>query len=145
MRRVILFILVLCLLVCSFVPPAYAKSSNGDSKSVVEPRFSYISSTSTSIGIDDGYVTVAGSMTCYPGTKNCSVVVVLQRREIGTSSWSDVTNKTDSGSTSCGANVVRACTSGYEYRAKAYYTAVHTSGAMETVTGYSRIAQYPGT
>lgn len=145
MRKVILFVLILSVLVCSFVSPAYAQSSDDSSKSVVEPRFSYISSATTSIGIDDGYVTVSGSITCYAGTKNCSVVVVLQRRKIGTSSWSDVTNKTGSGSTSCGANVVRACTSGYEYRAKAYYTAVHTSGAMESVTGYSRIAQYPGT
>ncbi len=145
MRKVISFVLVLSILVCSFTPFAYAQSFSESSESAAEPRFSYISSTNTTIGLNSGNVTVSGSITCYPGTKNCSAVVVLQRRRIGTTSWSDVTNKTGSGTTSCDAHLTRACTSGYEYRAKVYYTAVHTSGAMETVTGYSRIAQYPGT
>lgn len=141
MKKYISIILTLIVLISNIVVPAYALTDAEYSDvSSVQPRFTYISSTKTNVGISDGKVTVVGAMSCYPDiTTSCNVTVFLQRRAIGTSTWYNYTFNTGSGTTYCSASVKIAATSGYEYRAKAVYSA---NNGAETTTAYSVIAQY---
>jgi len=140
MKRLVSIALALVILLSMFIMPVYAQTNSDYSESAIgQPRFTYIRSTDTNATITNGMVTVMGAMTCHDGTTSCNVTVFLQRRKIGGDSWVNYTFDTGSGTEDCNASVTMTATKGYEYRAKAVFSA---NNGAETTTAYSVVVQY---
>lgn len=145
MKKILTTILALSLVLFIFAFPVSAEASDDGSGRVElnTLRFTYISSAATNIALDDGVVSVAGSMSGYTNVTNCYVTVFLQYREIGATSWSTLASFSGYGLRTCFANGSRNATHGYEYRAQAKFVAYANDGRTETAYGYSVVAQYP--
>lgn len=108
----------------------------------VQPRFTFIWGTSVNLAINSGTVNYTASLNAYPDTvSSTKISLVVQRRKAGSSdNWVGVKTISKTGSTYCVLSGSMAATKGYEYRAKATYTAY--GSYAETTINYSRVSTY---
>lgn len=147
MRKVFRAILSLALVLCMGVAGTLVVgATNADAREADPPptRLSYISTTSTVIGISGGQATCVGAVVGYNGTTTKIEITLYLERKLATSStWSTYASdpKQIINSWTGSYTMKKSVVSGYQYRTRAEYVAYSGSNS-EKLTGYSSAVSY---
>lgn len=140
MKKVFSLLLCLIMVVTLFSIPAGASD---ESASTVQPRFTYIATTSVGCGITtDDKVLSSASLDANPNyVDKVTITIYMQRRPKGSSaSWTVIGVYSSSDPFAAEVEGKKDYVSGYEYRTYAMFTAYGSDGGIETTYNYSRVA-----
>ena len=131
-----ILIIVLVLIIPSFY--VSAEKYNDDNEIF---RYLFIKSINAEITLSgSNTLHYSASISCNSYVSSCSITATLQKRLIGTSSWTDVESVSNSGIRGCSAEDTATGYTGYEYRAKGYGVATSSySPNYEYEYAYSTI------
>lgn len=119
-----------------------AESNNETS---LETQAMYIHSTNTKITLNAGTATCSGNSKALYTDTTTHLLMMLQRRAVGSNTWLAVYTwtTTASGTATARINQTRAVSSGYDYRTFVRCTIKDADGViLETQSAYSNIVTY---
>ncbi len=112
----------------------------------VETQYKHFDRISSGIAIESGIATCKGNAASKNLNGTTRIVLTLQKRAIGTTSWGNVCSWSDSAKGLATAKVdeKKAVSRGYDYRLRAKCTVSDSEGViLESATKYSSIVQVP--
>ncbi|MFM9279758.1 hypothetical protein [Paenibacillus jiagnxiensis] len=137
-------IATLCLSFVSVLILGTSIVAAGDDEKIIIPYYDYISATTVSLSIENnGLAYSSGSLKIYEDY-DTSITLILQRKESGSNTWTDVKSWTQSFS-GIGSHVFEKkyyVSSGYTYRVINTTKVLRNGSVIETIHSYSHEERY---